>query len=231
MARIDTLPHFLTDVADAIREKKGSSDPITIADFDTEIENIPSGGGADLSEYFNSTISGSTMTDIGTDWTTAIKKLPDMVVTTTGTRAFWGFKGTEIASVTATGLTSFERMFNNCTNLTSVNLGGLNGTGVSNIQNMFRECSSLETIDLSSLIFTRTVNATWAFGGCTSLTHLDVRNIDFSKVTTFSNMLNSVPTTCEIIVKDADNKTWFNTNFSDYTNVKTAAEYEAQQSA
>lgn len=45
MARIDTLGHFLTDVADAIREKTGSSDAIAAEDFDTEIENIPSGGG------------------------------------------------------------------------------------------------------------------------------------------------------------------------------------------
>lgn len=43
MARIDTLPHFLTDVADAIREKTGSSETIQASDFDTEIANIPSG--------------------------------------------------------------------------------------------------------------------------------------------------------------------------------------------
>ena len=45
MARTDTLGHFLTDVADAIREKKGSSDTIQASDFDTEITNLPSGGG------------------------------------------------------------------------------------------------------------------------------------------------------------------------------------------
>ena len=44
MARTDTLGHFLTDVADAIREKKGTSETITASDFDTEIENLPSGG-------------------------------------------------------------------------------------------------------------------------------------------------------------------------------------------
>ena len=44
MARTDTLPHFLTDVADAIREKKGTEETITASDFDTEIENLPGGG-------------------------------------------------------------------------------------------------------------------------------------------------------------------------------------------
>lgn len=38
----------LTDIADAIRAKTGSSDPITGANMATEIENIPSGGGAPI---------------------------------------------------------------------------------------------------------------------------------------------------------------------------------------
>lgn len=45
MARTDTLGHFLTDVADAIRTKTGSADTIQASSFDTAIENIPSGGG------------------------------------------------------------------------------------------------------------------------------------------------------------------------------------------
>ena len=46
MARTDTLPNFLTDVADAIREKKGTEETIQASDFDTEIASISSG--ADL---------------------------------------------------------------------------------------------------------------------------------------------------------------------------------------
>lgn len=44
MARTDTLPNFLTDVADAIRTKAGTSDPIQASAFDTAIANIPAGG-------------------------------------------------------------------------------------------------------------------------------------------------------------------------------------------
>ena len=44
MARTTNLTDFLTDVADAIREKKGSQETIQASDFDTEIENLPSGG-------------------------------------------------------------------------------------------------------------------------------------------------------------------------------------------
>lgn len=43
MARVDTLGNFLTDVADAIREKKGTSSLISPSDFDTEIGSISGG--------------------------------------------------------------------------------------------------------------------------------------------------------------------------------------------
>ncbi len=40
MARTDNLTNFLTDVADAIREKKSSAGTIQASNFDTEISNI-----------------------------------------------------------------------------------------------------------------------------------------------------------------------------------------------
>ena len=48
MARTDTLINFLTDVAAAIKTKKGDSTLIPAADFDTEIANLPSGNGSIL---------------------------------------------------------------------------------------------------------------------------------------------------------------------------------------
>ena len=44
MARTDNLTNYLTDVATAIKEKKGDNSPINISEFDTEIINLPSGG-------------------------------------------------------------------------------------------------------------------------------------------------------------------------------------------
>lgn len=45
MARTDTLTNYLTDVATAIKTKKGDNTPIQASNFDTEIANLPSGGG------------------------------------------------------------------------------------------------------------------------------------------------------------------------------------------
>ena len=44
MARVNNLTNFLTDVAGAIKEKKGSEVNIPAANFDTEIRNLPSQG-------------------------------------------------------------------------------------------------------------------------------------------------------------------------------------------
>ena len=44
MARIDNLTNFLTDVASAIKTKKGSQTNIPASSFDTEILSLPSGG-------------------------------------------------------------------------------------------------------------------------------------------------------------------------------------------
>ena len=59
MARTDTLPHFLTDVADALRTKKGTSALIPANTFDTEIINLPSGGGSLQSKSITITNNGS----------------------------------------------------------------------------------------------------------------------------------------------------------------------------
>ena len=40
MARTDTVRHFLTDIANSIRNKKGTTDTIIASNFDTEIDSI-----------------------------------------------------------------------------------------------------------------------------------------------------------------------------------------------
>lgn len=95
------------------------------------------------------------------------------------------------------------------------------------LSNAFQNCSNVKEIDISGLIGT-TYRLSSTFNGCTSLEKIDIRNLTIGDGATYSSMLNNVPTTCEIIVKDDTTKTWFNTNFSSYTNVKTLEEYETE---
>jgi hypothetical protein len=62
MAKNNNLKDFVTDIADAIRAKKGTSDLINPQDFATEIEGISGGSGesGDSSwRYFDTTSMGS----------------------------------------------------------------------------------------------------------------------------------------------------------------------------
>ena len=55
MARTDNLTNFLTDIANAIRNKKGTQAPINASNFDAEIESIEAGsGGIEIGIEFNS---------------------------------------------------------------------------------------------------------------------------------------------------------------------------------
>lgn len=62
MARTDTLGHFLTDIADAIREKTGESGTIQASSFDTQISNIPSGGTTINGQLLNKLVQSGDVT-------------------------------------------------------------------------------------------------------------------------------------------------------------------------
>lgn len=53
MAKNDNLSDFMADIADAIRAKKGTSEPINAQDFSSEIASIETGGGGSTMEYWS----------------------------------------------------------------------------------------------------------------------------------------------------------------------------------
>lgn len=315
MARIDTLGHFLTDVADAIREKKGTSDTIQASDFDTEIENIQSG--ADLSEYFNTEITANNSTII-------LKKLPSEItvndnVTSLSNVSLDISAAHPIKIKFNNNITSTRNLFYNNKSFTSIDCSEMDMSNVTDAYGMFQQSRSITTLDLSNWDVRKLQNAAYMFSECTGLTslninnwqtssltnmnsmfkqlrlpiynvnHLDVTNVtnmnsifygafyntgsattidihdwnptavtdtssmfdwgrlltqidmrkmDLTNVTNYTNMFgstddgknNNVPNNCEIIVKDQTQKDWITSKWTRLTNVKTVAEYEAEQS-
>ena len=57
MAKTDNLSDFLTDVANSIRTKTGTSDQINAQDFSDKILSIQTGGGVDQPTLFAPTTS------------------------------------------------------------------------------------------------------------------------------------------------------------------------------
>lgn len=101
--------------------------------------------------------------------------------------------------------TNYSYMFGTLqrTGATELDLSSFTNTQGSNISNMFRYSNYITKIDMRNFEFTLSTSFTQCFGSTSS---------------------NGVPNDCLIIVKDATQKQWINTNFSRLTNVKTVAE-------
>ena len=71
----------LTSIADAVRTKGGTTDPIVVSDIPTAITNLPSGGGGDLPEEAF-TISGDCTYRFAYDgWNWFIEKYGNKITT------------------------------------------------------------------------------------------------------------------------------------------------------
>ena len=208
MARVDTLEHFLTDVADSIREKKGTDELISASNFDSEIESIPSGGGADLGQYFNPYYNGE-------DPNRIVKKLP---LITIGEEVEYidslfeymaGLESVDIVFENSLNLVGMNYAFAGCQSLKNINLRDFNASNITsadyafagtaieeldltswnvsnltNMMGMFTECYSLTSLDLSTWnpqgenIYTNGM-----FWGCESLEFLDISHFDLTNFT------------------------------------------------
>ena len=168
MARTDTLINFLTDVAAAIKTKKGDSTPIPAADFDTEIANLPSGNGSILISLIDRTATSFEIpegtTSIGVYAFAYCSSLASIIipdgVTLIGEAAFALCES--LTSITIPdSVTSIEdSAFYGCTGLTSVTIGN-SVTSISNAA--FGNCTNLTEIDFSTHNAVPTLADTSAF--------------------------------------------------------------------
>ena len=186
MARTDTLGNFLTDVASAIREKKGTTDTILASNFDTEIASIE--GGVDINEYVSDTITkgGSSLGG----WTKTIIKLrsPLTVEGTSAEYMFCGYSLNELPQLDTSNVNRMDHMFSSCAKLTTI--PQLDTSNVVNMDSMFYNCTNLTTIP--QLDTSNVFRMSYMFGSCTNLTAIP--QIDTSNVTimdyTFYNCSN-----------------------------------------
>ena len=182
MARTDTLGNFLTDVADAIREKKGTTDTIPASDFDTEIASIESG--VDINEYFSDTITTGNSSLGG--WAETIIKLRSPL-TIEGTNATYMFNRcplNELPQIDTSSVTNMGNMFERCTNLTTI--PQIDTSNVTNMNQMFYGCTNLTTIP--PLNTSNVTNMTYMFLACSNLT--TIPQLNGEKLTAVVNAFN-----------------------------------------
>ena len=213
MARIDTLEHFLTDVASAIKTKKGDETDILASDFDTEITNLPSGGGniahpdyVSFRNYSGSTLDISWLrTDNMTDFAAMFYQSGHLTTidvsnfdTSNATNMTSTFAECSVLS-TITGLdrwdtskvTSMFYMFGgNAIGLTTFNLS-FNLENVTNMSQMFTNCGNLASFTFSSGLDTTNLrNIENMFSNCTALESIDLSNFNLQYVTSAGSLFN-----------------------------------------
>jgi bacterial surface protein 26-residue repeat/bacterial surface protein 26-residue repeat/bacterial surface protein 26-residue repeat/bacterial surface protein 26-residue repeat len=82
-------------------------------------------------------------------------------------------------------------MFNECQNLTSLNLSSFNTTNVTCMANMFRGCSSLKSLDLSNFNTAKVGFMDNMFDGCISLTTLNISSFNTKEVIHMRSMFRN----------------------------------------
>jgi len=164
------------DLKTSINAKTDSEHQITnetIDEYADFVDSITSGGGADLSDYFTTTISSGTNTVSG--FADMIKTIPEntTVVGNSMQYAFSHYKGTTIPLIDTSNVEYFSSMFQGCSNLISVPL--LDTSNCTNIQNMFNSCINLETVPIFNT--SNLARLSNMFYNCPNLTDTSLDNI------------------------------------------------------
>ena len=96
------------------------------------------------------------------------------------------FKGSDTSNIT-----DMSYMFQNCIDLTSLDLSGWNTSNVTDMSYMFAYCSSLAYLNLSGWDTSKVTSMNSMFNGYNSLTSLTLSNFDTSNVTDMGSMFSN----------------------------------------
>ena len=114
----------------------------------------------------------------------------------------------DLSSFDTSQVTNMGEMFSGSTRLTILDVSNFDTSQITDMSYMFENCSSLTILDVSNFDTSNVTNMSYMFKNCSKLTSLDFRKATFDKVTNYSSMFSSVPSTINIITKDATTKSW-----------------------
>lgn len=150
MARTDNLKNYLTDVANAIREKTKTTDKIKASEFDDKIRGI-SGASEQWEWALNNVINFSSANPTFFKNNTYLKVMPN-------------YFNEECVKIT-----NWSNAFNGCSNLVDIDIDTSAGT---NFTSTFRACTKLTDESIKNLNFNKMTNGFAMFGYGTKITRL-----------------------------------------------------------
>lgn len=104
----------------------------------------------------------------------------------------WIAYGSQITSavINVTGMTDASYLFEQCYNMTSIDLSGFDTRNVTDMGNMFDGCSGLTSLDVSGFDTCNVTDMMYMFRGCSSLTSLDVSSFETRNVVSMEGMFS-----------------------------------------
>ena len=94
-----------------------------------------------------------------------------------------------IENLNTANVTNMSYMFDNCQNLSSLDLSKFNTAKVTNMYAMFTHCQNLSSLDLSKFNTANVTDMSWMFSDC-QLSSLDLSNFNTEKVREMYNMFS-----------------------------------------
>ena len=232
MSKADNLHDFLQDVSDAIKEKKGSSEPINAQSFSEEIRNLPSGGGSQWTGHADAEglkAIGWTDDDIayyqqnGVNWNEEDDKYH---LVSEENKAMYGVINADniadfakemvyLPKIDTSGKTSFESWLLDCEALVAIPM--IDTSSATTVQAMFEGCASLYCVPL--LDFSNVVNISRLFYNCGSLPYIPP--FDTHKATNWSYFCRYAYALQTMPDLDSSASTNFNYTFSNSSSLST----------
>ena len=97
----------------------------------------------------------------------------------------------EIINFNTYNVKSLNHMFSNCSSLTSLNLSNFNTNNVQDMSNMFCNCSSFTSLNISNFITNNVENMRGTFCNCSSLISLNLSNFNTYNVKYMNHMFSN----------------------------------------
>ena len=115
---------------------------------------------------------------------------------------FTNVKSIDLTGADTSGVRSMNYMFYYCTKLTELDLSSFDTSSVTNMEHMFECCDFLKKLDLSSFDTSFVNSMTNMFYGCEHLTELNLSSFDTRYVTNMSSMFSDCDNLTTIYVSE-----------------------------
>lgn len=236
MAKNDNLGDYLSDIADAIRAKKGTSEPINAQDFADEITSIEGGGGGTSSSMWTGHADskglkaiGWTDEDIayyqkyGVNWN---EEDDQYHLVSDENKAMYGVINADniadfanelvyLPKIDTSGKTSFASWLLDCSALVAIPM--IDTSSATTVQSMCEGCGSLVCFPL--LDFSNVANISRLFYNCGCLTYIPPLNTQ--KATNWSYFCRYAYALQTMPDLNTSASTNFNYTFSNCTSLST----------